>query len=71
MEVTPLPSVLLHLPIAIFFLWLGMVVLRLTILWVRDSFTILWLLWICRPKFWRVLLLEFLVDFDNISISES
>jgi len=57
MEVRPLTSVLLCLPISLNFLWLGMVVLRLTILWVRDSFTTLWLLWICRTKFSHVLLL--------------
>jgi hypothetical protein len=68
-EVAPLPSVLLHLPIALILFWLGLVILRLHILWIRVAFSILWSLQICRPKFSLVLVLKFLLDVDNISIS--
>jgi hypothetical protein len=50
----------------------GLAILALSFgLGVRATLTILWLLWICRSKLPLVLLLEFLLDFDNISISGS
>ena len=67
-EVAPLPSVLLHLLVVILFLWLRLVVLMLAILWIRVSFTILWLLQIYRHKFPLVLVLKFMLYFENISI---
>jgi hypothetical protein len=64
-EITPFSGVLLCLPMTLLFLWLGLVFRRL---FVRVVFIILWLLQICRPKLLFVLVLKFLLDFNNISI---
>jgi len=64
-EIAPFFGVLLCLPVTILFLWLGPVFGRLL---VRVVFFILWLLWICRPKLPFVLVLKFMLDFNNISI---
>jgi hypothetical protein len=64
-EITPFSGVLLCLPVTLLFLWLGLVFGRL---FVRVVFIILWLLHICRPKLPFVLVLKFLLNFNNISI---
>jgi hypothetical protein len=68
MEITPFFGVLLCLPMTLLFLWLGLVFGRL---FVRVVFVILWLLRISRPKIFFVLVLKFLLDFNNISISDT
>jgi hypothetical protein len=67
-EITPFSGVLLCLPMTLLFLWLGLVFRRL---FVMDVFVILWLLWVYRiePRF--VLVLKFLLVFNNISISNT
>jgi hypothetical protein len=67
-EITPFSGVLLCLPVTLLFLWLGLVFRRL---FVRVVFVILWLLRICRPELPFVLVLKFLLDFNNISISNT
>jgi hypothetical protein len=76
MELTPFSSVL-RLPIALLCWWLGMVILGLAILafsfgkGVSATLTIIWLFRICRSKLLLLLLLEFLINFDSISIRDS
>jgi hypothetical protein len=67
-EIAPFSSVLLCLPMTLLFLCLGLVFERL---FVRDVFVILWLLWIYRSEIWFVLVLKFMLDFNNISISST
>lgn len=73
----PLSSFLLHLLITHFFFLLGVVFLILIILylsivlWVRDTFSMLLLLWVCRPKILLILFLKFFIDFNNVPISDS
>jgi hypothetical protein len=67
-EITPFFSVLLCLPVTLLFLWIGLVFERL---FVRVIFVILWLLWICRPELSFVLVLKFLLNFNNISINNT
>jgi hypothetical protein len=67
-EITPFFGVLLCLLVTLLFLWLGMVFRRL---FVRAFFVILWLLRIYRPELSFVLVLKFLLDFNNISISST
>jgi hypothetical protein len=67
-EITPFSGVLLRLYVTLLFLWLGLVFGRL---FVRVVFIILWLLWICRIELPFVLVLKFLLDFNNISISNT
>jgi hypothetical protein len=67
-EIAPFSGVLLCLLVTLLFLWLGLVFRRLS---VRDVFVILWLLRICRPELPFVLVLKFLLDFNNISISST
>jgi hypothetical protein len=64
-EVTPLPSVVLRLSYTLLFMCIGLVVGRML---VRDVFTMLWLLRICRPEVPFVLVPKFLLDFYSISI---
>jgi hypothetical protein len=67
-EIAPFSGVLLCLPVTLLFLWLGLVFGRL---FVRAVFVILWLLWICRPELPFVLVLKFLLDFNNILIGNT
>jgi hypothetical protein len=67
-EITPFSGVLLCLPVTLLFLWLGMVFERL---FVKAFFDILWLLRICRDALLFFLVLKFLLDFNNISISNT
>jgi len=67
-EITPFSGVLLRLSVTLLFLWLGMILGRL---FVRDVFIILWLLHIFKPKLSFVLVLKFLHDFNDISISNT
>jgi hypothetical protein len=64
-EIAPFFGVLLCLPVTLLFLWLGLVFGRL---FVRVVFFILWLLWVCRTELSFVLVLKFLLDFNNISM---
>jgi hypothetical protein len=67
-EITLFSNVLLCLPMTLHFLCLGLVFGRL---FVRDVFVILWLLWIYRYEILFVLVLKFLLDFNNILISNT
>jgi hypothetical protein len=67
-EVTPLPSVILHLPFTLYVLCLVLFVWRL---FVRVIFIILWLLQIWRPEFPFILVTKVFLDFENISIRNS
>ena len=67
-EIAPFSSVLLCLPVTLIFPWLGLVFRRL---FVRVVFVILWLLRICKPELSFVLVLKFLLNFNNISISDT
>jgi hypothetical protein len=69
-EVTPLHSVILHLPISLLFLRLGLVVLSLAILWIRATFNTL-VVTDLQTQIPFFLLLKILLDFDSISISGS
>jgi hypothetical protein len=77
LELAPLSSVLLRLPITLLCWCLGMDVLGLSILSFsfslvfKDTLTILQLFHIWRIKLSLVLLLKFFHDFDGISISNS
>jgi hypothetical protein len=75
MVLTPFSRVL-RFSVALLVLWLGRIVRRGTILtwsffmWVRDAFSLLRLLGVCRSKLSQFLL-KFLLDLDNISISRA
>jgi hypothetical protein len=65
-EITPFSGVFLRLSVTLLFLWLRLVFMKLI---VRVVFLILLLLWICRPEIPPVLVLKFLLNFNDISIS--
>jgi hypothetical protein len=67
-EVTPLPSVILHLPFTFYVMFLILFVWRLL---VRVVFIVLWLLPIWRPEFPFILVPKVFLNFDNISIENS
>jgi len=67
-EITPFFGVLLCLPMTLLFLCLGLVFRRQ---FVTDVFVILWLLQIYRSEIPFVLVLKFLLNFNNISISST
>ena len=71
MELTPLPGVLLCLSIPLIFLWRGLVFLSLSfVLWAMFSLSLL-MWWVRMSKVSLVLLLKFLLNFDNIPIGRS
>jgi len=76
MEIAPFPSVFLCLLVTLLFLWLGRVVrgwvvLTLSfVLQTKVTFA-LFLRLIHRSELALVLLLEFLLNFDNITISDT
>jgi len=76
MLLTPFSRVLLHLLIPLLVLRLGLVFLRVAIfalnltVWVGEAFSLLWLSGVCRSKLSH-LLLKFLLDLDNVSISRT
>jgi hypothetical protein len=67
-EITPFSGILLCLPVTLLFLCLRLVFRKL---FVRVVFIILCMLHIYRPKISFVLVLMFLLDFNNISISST
>jgi uncharacterized membrane protein len=67
-EIVPFLGVLLYLSVTIIFLWLGLIFRRL---FVRVVFIILSLFRICILEVPFVLVLKFLLDFNNISISNT
>ena len=64
-ELEPFSSVLLCLLVTLLFLCLGLVFRKL---FVRVIFIILLLFWIWKPEILLVLVLKFLLDFNNLSI---
>jgi hypothetical protein len=69
LEITPISNVLLHLPMTLLFLWLGMVFGMM--MFVRAVFIILWFLQTYTPKILFFMVLKLLLDFNNISISRT
>ena len=65
-EIVPFSGDLLCLPMTLIFLWLGLVFGRL---FVRVVFAIVCLLWIFRSELPFVPVIKFMLDFNNISIS--
>jgi hypothetical protein len=76
MEVAPLPGIFLCLSSVLLCLWLGLVVLILSIfslsfvLWVGAALSWLLFLEVPRPKLSH-LLFELLLDFDGISVGRA
>jgi len=76
MVFTPFFYVLLQLFITLLVLRLGLVVVRVAIfslslvLWVGVTFTLLWMWGVYRPKL-SPLMLKFMLDLENISISRT
>jgi hypothetical protein len=62
-EIAPFSSVLLCLSMTLIFLWLGLVFSRL---FVRVVFIILFFVCIFKPELLFVLVLKFLLDFNNV-----
>jgi hypothetical protein len=76
-EIAPLSSLLLQLPITLLCWWFGLVVLGLVILALYfslgDKATLIRLLlrWVCENEISLIFLLELLLDFENILVRGS